>query len=78
LTKGAFETATTDRGKEFVRYDNVEKLFGFSVFFADPYSSWQRGSNENSNGLLREFYTKKTNLALVDQQDLAHNLRFIN
>ena len=78
LPNGAFLTATTDRGKEFACYDNVEKLLGIFVYFADPYSSWQRGSNENSNGLLREFYPKKTDLALVDQHDLAHNLRLIN
>lgn len=78
LPRGAFKTATTDRGKEFACYDTVEKHLGISVFFAEPYSSWQRGSNENSNGLLREFYPKKTNLALVDSQELARNLRLIN
>jgi IS30 family transposase len=48
------------------------------LLFADPYSSWQRGSNENSNGLLREFYPKKTDLALADEKILMNNLFLIN
>ena len=67
LPKNAFKTATVDRGKEFACYKNIENDIGLPLFFADPYSSWQRGSNENSNGLLREFYPKKTNLALADE-----------
>jgi transposase, IS30 family len=53
---GAFQTATADRGKEFACYANLEVTHGIQVYFADPYSSWQRGSNENANGLLREFF----------------------
>lgn len=78
LPRGAIKTATTDRGKEFACYDRIEKKLGVNVYFADPYSSWQRGSNENSNGLLREFYPKKTNLALVDPAELLRNLCLIN
>lgn len=78
LPKGAFKTATTDRGKEFACYKAVEENLHVQMFFADPYSAWRRGSNENSNGLLREFYPKKTDLALVENQDLARNLRLIN
>ncbi len=59
---GAFKSGTTDRGKEFACYDNIKKELGLILYFADPYSSWQRGSNENSNGLLREFYPKKQTL----------------
>ena len=78
LPKGSFKTATADRGKEFACYKSIEKELGLPIYFADPYSSWQRGSNENSNGLLREFYPKKTDLATVDQDNLIHNLMLIN
>ncbi|MEK4274804.1 IS30 family transposase [Paenibacillus sp. FSL R7-0026] len=58
--QGTFLTATADRGKEFAYYASVETTHGLDVYFADPYSSWQRGSNENGNGLLREFHPKGT------------------
>jgi len=78
LPKNAFKTATVDRGKEFACYNKIERDINLPVFFADPYSSWQRGSNENSNGLLREFYPKRTDLALADEKKLMHNLFLIN
>lgn len=78
LPTGAFKTATTDRGKEFACYQSIQDKLKLTLYFADPYSSWQRGSNENSNGLLREFYPKKTNLATVDDDELTHNLFIIN
>ncbi len=78
LPSGAFKTATVDRGKEFACYTNIEKTLKIPVYFADPYSSWQRGSNENSNGLLREFYPKKTDLALIKNKELVENLFLIN
>lgn len=74
----AFKTATTDRGKEFACYETVKKKLGLSLYFADPYCSWQRASNENANGLLREFYPKKTDLAKVDSKQLIKNLFLIN
>ena len=58
--KSAIQTATADRGKEFACHEALERLHGVDVYFADPYSSWQRGSNENANGLLREFSPKDT------------------
>lgn len=78
LPKNAFKTATVDRGKEFACHKNIESEIDLPIFFADPYSSWQRGSNENANGLLREFYPKKTDLALVDEKELINNLFLIN
>jgi IS30 family transposase len=78
LPKGVFKTATTDRGKEFACANKVYAKLGLPLYFADAYSSWQRGSNENANGLLREFYPKKTDLAKVTQQELIHNLFLIN
>jgi IS30 family transposase len=76
--QGAFLTATTDRGKEFACYASLEFTHGVDVYFADPYSSWQRGSNENGNGLLREFFPKGRDLAEVSDQELAHALHLIN
>ena len=67
--KEALKTFTSDRGKEFACYPLVENL-GIPFFFADAYSSWQRGSNENANGLLREYFPKKTDLAAISEEDL--------
>ncbi|MNI60039.1 Integrase core domain protein [compost metagenome] len=74
----AFQTATTDRGKEFACYLSLEATHGLEVYFADPYSSWQRGSNENANGLLREFFPKGTDFAQITDEALETALRLIN
>ena len=78
LPKECFKSFTSDRGKEFGCYKQVEDELGIDFYFADPYSAWQRGTNENSNGLLREFYPKKTDLALVNEEDLIESLSKIN
>jgi IS30 family transposase len=51
--KEAVLTITADNGKEFTFHEKVTKTLGSPVYFADPYCSWQRGLNENTNGLLR-------------------------
>lgn len=76
--KGAFQTATTDRGGEFACYDAIQKDLGLTLYFADPYCPHQRATNEYSNGLLREFFPKKTNLGAVDHDRLAVSLFLIN
>lgn len=76
--QGTFQTATTDRGKEFACYANLEALHDIQVYFSDPYSSWQRGSNENGNGLLREFFPKGHDFAAITDEQLADTLRLIN
>ena len=78
LPPASFKTGTTDRGKEFACYNAVKEDLDLTLYFADPYCSWQRGSNENSNGLLREFYPKKTDLALISEEELTQNLYLIN
>ena len=75
--KKTLKTFTSDRGKEFACYPLVENL-GISFFFADAYSSWQRGSNENANGLLREYFPKKTDLAAISDEALNKALYDIN
>lgn len=78
LPQVAFKTATVDRGKEFSCYKTIEKELDIDVYFADPYSSWQRGSNENANGLIREFFPKKTDLAKISDYELEGALSLIN
>ncbi|WP_035420524.1 IS30 family transposase, partial [Hutsoniella sourekii] len=73
----ALKTFTSDRGKEFACYPKVEEK-GIDFYFADAYSAWQRGSNENSNGLLREFFPKKTDLARINLRDLYEALWLLN
>ena len=82
-TLGAFpsalvKTITCDRGTEFANWAEIEKELHCDVYFADPYCAWQKGSNENSNGLLREFYPKGRNLSRVSPETLKRNLALIN
>ena len=78
LPREVFKSFTSDRGKEFACYSDVEDKLKIKFYFADPYSAWQRGSNENSNGLLREFYPKKTDLSAIDDKDLMDSIYKIN
>ena len=78
LPKGSFQTATVDRGKEFACYERLESAHGVNIYFADPYSSWQRGTNENANGLLREFFPKGKDFAEVSEEELIQALELIN
>lgn len=73
----ALKTFTSDRWKEFACYREVEKR-GINFYFAYAYSAWQRGSNENSNGLLREYYPKKTDLSKISINELIKNLMELN
>ena len=72
------KTITCDRGMEFANWREIEEKLNCDVYFADPYCAWQKGSNENSNGLLREFYPKGRNLSRVSPVTLKRNLALIN
>lgn len=78
LPEKAFLTGTTDRGGEFACFENIKNDIGLTLYFADPYCPHQRGSNEYGNGLLREFYPKKTDLGKITEQQLALSLFLIN
>jgi IS30 family transposase len=65
------KTITYDNGKEFAEHARVDKALGSTGYFADPFSSWQRGSNENLNGLIRQYIPKKRALTSVTDTELA-------
>jgi len=64
------KTLTYDQGKEMAAHRALAQDTGMRIFFADPHSPWQRGSNENTNGLLRQYFPKGTPLSRFDQADL--------
>ena len=72
------KTITCDRGKEFSGYEKIESSLNCDVYFADPYCSWQRGTNENTNGSLREYYPKGMDLSIVTTSDLDNKIKRIN
>ena len=78
LPKGAVKTITCDRGSEFSEWREIENKLNCNMYFADPYCAWQKGTNENLNGLLREFYPKGHNLDRVSEKTLKKNLALIN
>lgn len=71
-------SVTFDNGSEFADYAALEKALGIEVFFADPHSPWQRGTDENTNRLVRQFLPKGTNLTLVSRYKVAKIEQSIN
>lgn len=69
LPAGLVRSIATDRGSEFANFREIEAL-GIDVYFANPHSPWERGANENANGLLREFYPKGSSFTKISQHDL--------
>jgi IS30 family transposase len=72
------KTLTLDNGKEFARFRDIEKQSGLRVYFADPYSAWQRGTNENTNGLLRRYFPKGMDFRNVTHKTLAEAVKKLN
>ena len=62
-----FQTVTLDNGTEFHGYKKIEERYPVKCYFATPYHSWERGTNENTNGLIRQYIPKKTTMKYIDQ-----------
>ena len=71
-------TITADNGKEFAYHEEISKALSTEVYFAHPYSSWERGLNENTNGLLRQYFPKNTDFKKVEQIEVRRALRRLN
>jgi transposase, IS30 family len=65
-----FKTITADNGTEFHGYKAIEEATGVPFYFATPHHSWERGTNENTNGLIRQYLPKRTSMAHITQADL--------
>jgi len=65
------QTLTWDRGTEMAAHTEITRQTGLAIFFCDPHSPWQRGTNENTNGLLRQYFPKGTDLSRYNPEQLA-------
>ena len=71
-------TLTTDNGKEFAQHERIAKQLGADFFFAHPYASWERGANENMNGLIRQFFPKKMQFHAITKKDIKLAMHHLN
>ena len=78
LPKILKKTLTVDNGTEFMLHKELAKALDMDIYFCDPYSPWQRGSNENTNGLLRQFFPKNTSFKDVSDEQISIALDLIN
>ncbi len=71
-------TLTWDQGKELAMHEQITTTIGTGVFFCDAHSPWQRGSNENMNGLLRDYFPKGIDLSIHTVEDIARIAAEVN
>ncbi len=72
------KTMTFDNGKEFAGFKELERALGMRSYFAHPYHSWERGTNENTNGLLRQFFPKGMDFSKITQADVDKAVALLN
>lgn len=71
-------TLTSDHGKEFAYHEQIAQLLQLKYYFAHPYAAWERGTNENTNGLLRQYFPKKHDLQRVSHKEIDHAMSRLN
>lgn len=72
------KTITADNGKEFAQHQRVADELSADYYFAHPYASWERGTNENTNGLIRQYFPKTTNFHEVTDEQVMHVVNRLN
>ena len=72
------KTITFDNGIEFNDWLSLEEKSKMTIYFCYPYHSWERGTNENTNGLLRQYFPKKYDFNLITEKELQHVVRKLN
>ena len=78
LPVGIRLSVTFDNGKEFAQHEALARRLGLDVYFAKPYHSWERGTNENTNGLIRRLYPKQSSFASIREAELARIDKYLN
>ena len=76
--KNKVHTLTSDHGKEFADHEQIAQMLELKFYFAHPYAAWERGTNENTNGLLRQYFPKKSDFQSVSNQDLEQAMTRLN
>ena len=71
-------TLTLDNGLEFAQHEQIARELHADIYFAHPYASWERGINENTNGLIRQYFPKDTDFSQVSDADIAHVMERLN
>jgi len=71
-------TITADNGKEFAGHEKIKAALNANVYFAHPYSSWERGLNENTNGLIRQYFTKGSSFEKITDKDVDEVMEKLN
>jgi len=76
--KERVHTLTYDNGKELAEHEEIAEALGAKIYFAHPYSSWERGVNENTNGLIRQYFPKWRELTAVCREQIEHAMDRLN
>jgi transposase InsO family protein len=78
ICSALLRSVTSDNGKDFAEHRRLAEALDLEIYFALPYRSWQRGTNENTNGLLRQFFPKGTDFSRISHREVARVENLLN
>lgn len=76
--KPILKTITSDNGKEFANHQSIAETLDIDYYFAKPYHSWERGANENLNGLIRQYFPKKSTFENITNKEIQAVIKILN